>query len=107
VAHWIAADRARILPLVEQGRSYEEIGAALDLPPGLAYLLATGIPADGGDTVTGVQRQRPGMLAAHSQCLVNPRHENPTAQPRVREWMRGRAIGDAQMQSTKAAVDED
>jgi hypothetical protein len=92
-------ERADVLRLVEQGCDYPEAGAALGIPAGLAYLLATGIPADGSDTVTGVQRQRPGMLPAHSQRLVNPRQVNPTARPDVREWLRRRALDDPQMQA--------
>lgn len=93
------AQRSEILRMVDQGRGYQEIGAALGVPAGLAYLLATGIPADGGGTVTGVQRQRPGMLRAHSQCLVNPRQVNPTGREDVHEWARRRARGDAAMQA--------
>ncbi len=86
-------EREHILKLVGEGRSYQEVGALLGMPPGRAYLLATGIPADGGDTVTGVQRQRPGMLPSHSQVLVNPHQVNPTSHANVREWMRRRARG--------------
>ena len=37
------------LTLVEEGHSYEEAGVRLGVPPGLAYLTATGVPADSSD----------------------------------------------------------
>ncbi len=84
----------QVLRLVRQGRGYEEIGRALRVPPGLAYLVATGIPADGGDTVTRRQRERPGMLPSRSQHLVNQREVNPTTHGLVHEWIRARARRD-------------
>jgi hypothetical protein len=99
VGHAGHVGRAGILGLVGEGRSYREIGELLGMHPGRAYLLATGIPADGGDTVTGAQRQRPGMLPAHAQVLVNPRQVNPTARADVREWMRRRARADTSMRT--------
>ncbi len=83
--------KEQVLRLVRQGRGYEEIGRALRVPPGLAYLVATGIPADGGDTVTRRQRERPGMVPSRSQHLVNPREINPTTHRLVHEWIRNRA----------------
>jgi hypothetical protein len=91
--------RTDVLRLVEQGRDYPEAAAVLGIPAGLAYLIATGIPADGSDTVTGAQRRRPGMLPAHTQRLVNPRQVNPTSRPEVREWMRQRALSDPRMRA--------
>jgi hypothetical protein len=83
--------KQQVLRLVDLGHGYPEIGRLLDIPAGQAYLVATGIPADGGDTVTGRQRERPGMLPSHSQRLVNPREVNPSHSDRVHEWVRARA----------------
>lgn len=95
---WTDVRRDEVLALVEQGRDYREVAGLLGIPAGRAYLIATGIPADGSDAVTGAQRRRPGMLPSRSQHLVNPREVNPTAREDVREWMRWRARTDAQMQ---------
>jgi hypothetical protein len=86
--------REQILRLLADGCDYDEAGRRLGVPPGQAYLIATGIPADGGDTVTRAQRERPGMLASRSQLLVNPRENNPTVRDEVREWIRWRVITD-------------
>ncbi|WP_329100427.1 hypothetical protein OG792_18250 [Micromonospora sp. NBC_01699] len=83
--------KQQVLRLVDLGHGYPEIGRLLGIPAGQAYLVATGIPADGGDTVTGRQRERPGMLPSHSQRLVNPREVNPSHSERVHEWVRTRA----------------
>jgi hypothetical protein len=90
-------DREQVLRLVAEGVQYEEIGRRLGIAPGQAYLIGTGIPADGGDTVTHAQRDRPGMLSSHSQRLVNPRTTNPTGRQDVREWIRWRVSTDLPM----------
>lgn len=73
------AAKRQVLRLVGQGHGYDEVGRQLGIPPGQAYLIATGIAADGGDMVTRRQRQRLGMLPSRTQRLVNPREQNPTA----------------------------
>ncbi|MDG4785888.1 hypothetical protein O7626_08100 [Micromonospora sp. WMMD1102] len=88
------ASKEMVLHLVGQGRGYQEIGAELGIPAGQAYLVGTGLPADGGGTVTRAQRQRPGVLPSRSQALVNPREANPTSSSRVHDWMRERAHAD-------------
>lgn len=45
--------REQVLRQVEQGRTYEEIAVDLGVRAGQAYLIATGIPADGGGTEPG------------------------------------------------------
>lgn len=98
--------RDQVLRLVESGLSYEDVGRRLSIQPGLAYLIATGIPADGGDTVTGSDRSRAGALPVSSQHLASPPPaENPTTKPHVLEWIKSRAHGDAQMLRAAAARD--
>lgn len=89
--------RKQVLRLLAQGCDYDEAGHRLGIPPGQAYLIATGVPADGGDTVTSAQRDRPGMLRSSSQRLVNPNHSNPTAREDVHAWIRWRVRADPQM----------
>jgi hypothetical protein len=91
----------QVLALLRQGASYDAIGAQLGIPPGQAYLIATGLPADGGAVVTAEQRQRPGELRSGADRLVNPRVVNPTARGDVREWVRRRAYTDTTMQQAR------
>ncbi len=86
--------------LLAEGCDYDEAGHRLRIPLGQAYLIATGVPADGGDTVTCAQRDRPGMLRSSSQRLVNPNHSNPTAREDVHAWIRWRVQTDPQMRDT-------
>ncbi|WP_067185164.1 hypothetical protein [Microtetraspora niveoalba] len=86
--------KEQVLALLSQGHGYDEIAGILGIPAGQAYLVATGIPADGGDTVTAAQRERPGVLPSRTQRLVNPREVNPTGRGDVREWIRERARRD-------------
>jgi len=88
------ASKRAVLHLVSLGMSYQDVGEKLGIPPGQAYLIATGIPADGGGTVTRTQRKRPGMLPSRTQCLVNPREAPPPPAEPVQAWMRDRARTD-------------
>ena len=82
------ASKAAVLRLVRAGRTYPEIGRELGIPPGLAYLIATGTPADSSDA-TGIERE--GALPSHAQRLVNPREVSITRRPDVQAWARRRA----------------
>ncbi|MER7130620.1 hypothetical protein [Streptosporangium saharense] len=96
---WAMPGKRRVLRLLAQGESYERISRVLGIPPGRAYLIATGVPADGGDTVTHERRRRPGMLPSHTQRLVNPREFNPTSHDDVERWIHRRVLADAQMRA--------
>jgi len=93
--------REQVRALVEQGLDYETIGARLGVPAGQAYLIGTGMPADGSDTCTEQerqrQRQRPGVLPT-AQHLLGIHAENPTTKQAVLDWVEARAGADAQMQ---------
>ncbi|MBQ1016824.1 hypothetical protein KBX71_02975 [Micromonospora sp. D93] len=91
-------DKDQVLRLLDQGHGYPEVGRILGIPAGQAYLIATGVPADNGDTVTRERRERPGILPSRTQRLVNDREVNPTSSERVHEWVRRRAAEDHQMQ---------
>ncbi len=86
--------RAQVLGLVEGGASYEEAGASLGIPAGRAFMIATGLPADGSMALTPEERDRPGMLAESTQHMSNPPHVNPTVKPEVQAWVRQRAARD-------------
>lgn len=96
--------RAQVQALVSSGLPYEEIGARLGIAPGLAYLIATGLPADGSDVLSAEELEgRPGLLSGSTQHLSNPGTELPKHQASVEEWMVARAQRDAAMQAAASA----
>lgn len=93
------ANRAQVLGLLDSGCGYEEIGARLGVAPGLAYLIATGLSADGSDAPSPHPEQRPGFLST-SQHLANPGlAENPTSRAVVHNWIQRRVAADPQMRA--------
>ena len=78
------ATRDQVLQLLELGHSYESVARELDLPPGLAYMIATGQPADGSGAQPSGSPQR----------LVNPPAFNPTRKAHIMDWVRQRAARD-------------
>lgn len=88
----------RVRRLLERGYDYPEIARRLGVPPGQAYLIGTGMPADGSDTYTDSERQRPGVLPS-AQHLLGPSADNPTAKQAVLSWIKARVSADAQMQT--------
>jgi hemerythrin-like domain-containing protein len=90
------ATQARVRAMLDAGIPYEEVARRLGISPGLAYLIATGRPADGSDTVTPEQRT-PYDVGA-SQRFANPKQaENPTTKGHVLDWVKQRALSDPQM----------
>ncbi|MEU3269999.1 hypothetical protein ABZ639_04085 [Saccharomonospora sp. NPDC006951] len=87
---------ATVTRLLGQGLDYVAAAKRLGISPGTAYLIRTGVPADGGDTVAGARRE---LLLSHSQLLVQPNSHNPTEHAEVMAWLRDRALGDPQMQA--------
>jgi hypothetical protein len=83
--------RAQVLGLLDRGRTYDEAGPELGITPGQAYLIATGLPADGSMALAPEDRVRPGVLAESTQRLSNPEQVSPSVQPRVLAWIRDRA----------------
>jgi hemerythrin-like domain-containing protein len=96
--------QARVLSLIRAGMSYAEIGKRLQIRPGLAYLIGTGLPADGSDVpaaedVVG----RAGVLPGSTQHLANPPTHLPKHSDSVEQWLRRRAHLDAPMQAAAKA----
>jgi len=97
--------REQVRRLLDDGLSYDEIGRRLDVHAGLAYMIATGIAADGSDSLTDQERARPGFLGA-SQHLANPMSlTKPTKNDRVLAWVKQRAQSDPQMATAFASRD--
>ena len=85
----------QVLAAAGDERDYRRAGDWLGIPPGQAYLIATGLPADGGD-VFPLELTGSGVIAGSTQHLVygNLAVVNPTRQPDVDEWIRKRARAD-------------
>lgn len=95
--------RESILTLVRSGLSYPQIGRQLGISPGLAFLTATGLPADGGDAPGSEANRREGVLAGSTQYLANPAEvRNPRTEEVVDEWMRQRAASDLALRAAWA-----
>jgi hemerythrin-like domain-containing protein len=89
---------AQVRAQLRASGSYERVGEELGIRPGLAYMIATGLPADGSDVLSQDELEsRPGLLEGSTQHLVNPPTDNPKHQQVVEEWMKGRVAADAAM----------
>ncbi len=87
--------RTQLLSRIRRAHTYEEIAEEFEIPPGQAYMIATGVPADGSDVLTtGQQAGRQDLLEGSTQQLVNPRTEMPEHRAAVEEWMRARVAAD-------------
>jgi hypothetical protein len=82
------ATRAQVQRLLDEGHDYVTAAARLEIPPGEAYLLATGRPADGSDSRYFTD---PRDLPSSPQRLVGPPPVNPMRHPAVEAWVRERA----------------
>ncbi|MBS2965691.1 hemerythrin domain-containing protein [Actinocrinis puniceicyclus] len=101
------ATRQSILDLVDSGLSYPQIGRRLGVAPGLAYLIATGLPADGGDAPGPQADERPGALPTSTQQLSHPESTTPQRDEGTAEdtkaWIRRRALADPALRAAWAA----
>ncbi|MFF4761750.1 hemerythrin domain-containing protein [Streptomyces sp. NPDC001292] len=92
--------RSQVQRLLADGLDYEEAGHRLGVPAGQAFLIATGLPADGGGTLTTAEQHRSGMPQESTQHLANPPAGNPTGKDETRRWLRRRAVTDRQMRQS-------
>jgi hypothetical protein len=93
--------REQVRELLDSGMDYEAAGRELGIPAGQAYLIATGMPADGSETVPGQEMTESRYLLPSSQRLSNPPQHDPGSKDSVRRWMVARAAADGQMQAAK------
>jgi hypothetical protein len=84
----------QVRTLLDGGRSYETVARELGISPGLAYMLATGVPADFSDDLHPGERDGRSELADSSQRLVNPHQHNPQRNPIVVDWIKRRAAAE-------------
>ena len=101
------ATREQILGRLTRDRGYAELGRELGLPAGQAYMIATGLPADSGDTFTDEQLDHPGGVTGSTQHLAYPAVsvENPTAKPHIHRWVKSRAEADGPMRAAASLRD--
>jgi hypothetical protein len=92
------ASREQVRELLDRGLNYETVGRRLGIPPGQAYLIATGRAADGSDAPPS---HPDGALAA-SQHLANPPYEAPASSESVLDWIAARVAADRPMQAAAA-----
>jgi hypothetical protein len=78
------ASREQVLGLLDEGHSYQSAARELGIPAGLAFMIATGSPADGDGDNSGDQQ------------LVNPPTFDHTRNAQVMEWVRRRAARELQ-----------
>jgi hypothetical protein len=97
------ATRQQVQELTELGLDYAEIGRRLGVPPGLAHLIGTGLPADGGDAPSPEER-RIRELPSSGQDLANPPHHNPASRDAVHRWIADRVRADGQMRAAGGRV---
>jgi hypothetical protein len=71
------ATYTQVKELVDSGLDYEMAGRRLGIRPGLAYMIATGRPADDDE--------------APAQNLFEPPVHNPTRNDTVDAWVKARA----------------
>jgi hypothetical protein len=83
--------RRKVDDLLRVGHSCETAARVLDVPPGLVFMVATGLAADDGDPPPGERLDLALAGAASSQQLINPPVYNPVRNERVRAWVRERA----------------
>lgn len=83
--------REQVLRLLGEGHTYETAARELGIGPGLAFMLATGLPADGGDVPSPEELEGRPVLPGSSQHLVNPPVVNPTRHDGAMRWVRERA----------------
>jgi len=95
------ASREQVRQLLAQGLDYRAAGRELRIPAGQAYMIATGVPADGSDSIPDEEMARRDDLLPASQDLANPPHHNPTSKESVRAWMKARVAADGPMRAAK------
>lgn len=83
--------RVSAAEMAREGAPFEDIGRACGIPPGLAYLLATGHPADRSDVAPGGQQGGGSETVGNAQHLCNPPVRGHDTSAMVKEWMARRA----------------
>ena len=83
--------RVQVLDLLKEGHSFQTAARELKIPPGQAYMIATGLPADGSDSPHPDELRDKPVLPGSSQQLVGAPPFNPTGDDAVAPWVKERA----------------
>jgi hypothetical protein len=96
--------RDQLISALRSGDSYEQAARHFGIAPGLAYMIVTGLPADGSDVLGPefLAEREEFLLEGGSQHLANPPTEVPTEDEGVLAWIKQRASADAAMQQAEA-----
>lgn len=94
--------RGHVHALLDAGHSYEEAGRLLGVSAGQAYMIATGLPADGGGVPAPEEIERKRVLPGGSQHLVNPPPVNPKRDERILAWVRERAARELDQTASRS-----
>src|SRR3954454_5798518 len=88
--------REQLVAALRSGRSYEPAAEEFGIRPGQAYMIVTGLPADGSDVLGPelLERKKEFLLEGGSQHLANPPTEVPTEDSGVRAWIKQRVAAD-------------
>ncbi|MGH2861756.1 MAG: hypothetical protein ACRDLT_09680 [Solirubrobacteraceae bacterium] len=87
----LVVTREQVREAVKSEHSWEVAAQTLGVKPGLAFMVATGVPADGSGVPELADRLCGGQSLSSPQSLVNPRGHNPMRNELVEAWVRGRA----------------
>ena len=87
----LTVGRADVVSALTSGSDWRAAAAALAIEPGLAFMIATGVAADGSGVPELGDRVGSGPALSSPQSLVNPRGHNPLRNELVDAWVRGRA----------------
>lgn len=99
--------KRQVLAALGSGLDYRRAARALGIHPGQAYLVATGLPADGGDTYTSGELDRPGVVGGSTQALayLDKPVQSSSEKPSVLEWIKQRAAADLPMREAAGERD--
>jgi hypothetical protein len=86
--------RDQVTGLLDSGHTFTTAARELGIAPGLAYMIATGMPADGSDTPAPEELAGQPAPPGGSQQLVNPPTVNPVRRRMVLDWVHERATHD-------------
>lgn len=85
----LALSRGHVRAQLAKGADWEQVGRELNISPGLAFMVASGIPADGSGSP-----ELPLPAPSRPQELVNPHTVNPLTHEATERWVHERARRD-------------
>lgn len=90
----LTVTREQVSEAVKSEHSWEVAAQTLGVKPGLAFMIASGVPADGSGVPELADRLGGGPALSSPQMLVNPRAHNPLRNELMEAWVRERAGRD-------------